>query len=90
MDSFEWDWVKAEANFAKHRIDFRDAVRLFDADHFTYRSHIGTEERFVSVGLLQGLLVAVVWTLRGFEVRRIISARRARRGEAEYYRKGLG
>ena len=28
--AFEWDASKNAANIAKHRIDFEDAVRIFD------------------------------------------------------------
>ncbi len=88
--SFEWDPDKAEQNFVKHRIDFADTIQLFDGDHFTYRSDRDDEERHVAVGLVGGLIVAVVWTPRGAGVRRIISARRARDGEKDRYRKSFG
>ena len=90
MDDFEWDLAKAETNFAKHGIGFSDAARMFDAQHLTYRSHLGAEERFVSIGSFDGRIIAVIWTLRGFDTCRIISARRARPDEAEQYRKSLG
>jgi uncharacterized DUF497 family protein len=43
------------------------------------------EERWVTVGRVEGKAFAVVWTLRGGNVR-IISARRARDGEERAYR----
>ena len=85
MGEFEWDPGKAEANFVKHKIDFLEAIRVFEANHFTYRSHRGTEERYVTIGPVHGRLLAVIWTFRGFEIRRLISARRARDVEARLY-----
>lgn len=89
MLTFEWDPDKAEANYAKHRIDFEDAARLFGEPHLTNAAPHPGELRFVSVGYLGDLAVAVVWTPRGDAVR-IISARRARREEREAYRERVG
>jgi uncharacterized DUF497 family protein len=90
MANFEWDPEKAKANLAKHRIAFTDAIRVFEDDHFVYRSDRAREERHVTVGSVDGRVIAVVWTPRGLETRRIISARRARHGEEEQYRKSTG
>ena len=90
MRTFEWDPDKAEANFAKHGIDFEDAARLFQEPHVTYESPRADEARFVSVGYLGTSAVAVVWTPRGDDTLRIISARSARREEREAYRERLG
>jgi hypothetical protein len=35
---FEWDERKRQANLAKHGLDFRRAVRVFDRPSFTYPS----------------------------------------------------
>ena len=89
MPQFEWDAAKAEQNLAKHRIDFMDAIQVFEVDHLTYRSDRFDEERYVTVGMLGGVLAAVVWTPREADVRRIISVRRARHVERESYREGV-
>jgi len=90
VERVEWNPAKAEANQRKHGIDFLDAIRIFETDNATYPSNRSGEERYVSVGSVEGRIVAVVWTPREPGVRRIISARKARRGEAEQYRKSLG
>ena len=90
MKTFQWDTEKAEANFRKHRIEFADAARLFQEPHFTVESSRRDEVRFLSVGYLGKLAIAVVWTPRGEDILRIISARRARREERETYHQRLG
>jgi uncharacterized protein len=72
-------------NLAKHGIDFRDAGRTFAGLVTTYPSPRYGEERWVTIGLLHGRLVAVAWIARG-EVIRIISIRRARDGKTRTYR----
>lgn len=80
--AFEWDDAKAEYNFRKHEIRFTDAIRIFENRVYTYPSkgeHY--EKREISIGILQGVLVAaVVHTKRG-KAKRIISARPADRDE---------
>jgi len=86
FSAFEWDDTKRQANVVKHGIDFVDAVEVFDdPKQFTYRSpHRSSEERFVSIGVTRGKLIAVVFTQRREKIR-IISARPARRIEREQY-----
>ena len=83
---FEWDENKRQANIEKHGIDFADAVKIFDG--FTHAAQDTREdwgeERFVAVGLLNGLEIAVIYTPRNGK-RRIISVRRARVKEREIY-----
>jgi uncharacterized DUF497 family protein len=85
--AFEWDAVKNTANLAKHGMDFRDAVRIFEGpvmEQTDRRRHYG-EERIAAVGVVEGLELYVVYTIRSGK-RRIISARRANRHEREAYR----
>lgn len=90
MNEFEWDDAKSNANLLKHGLDFADAALMFRGPHFTYRSTVGREERLVSVGSVNGVVIAVVWVMRGWEKCRIISARRARRYERERYHQDSG
>lgn len=86
-DEFEWDDEKARTNLAKHHLAFEDAKHVFldprlldgldDTMHYE-------EDRYICVGLAAGRLIAVVYALRGPR-RRLISARRATRREAESY-----
>jgi uncharacterized DUF497 family protein len=89
IHEFEWDLAKADANVAKHEIDFWEAIEVFDSPHLTVRSRYEAEVRFLSIGLMKSKIVAVVWTWRG-EAKRIISARSARHEEREEYRHRFG
>lgn len=86
--TYEWDAAKGIGNLAKHGIDFDDAIEIFDGFYFEYSSIRNNEERYVAVGEMEGIVVAVVYALRG-KTRRIISARRARTNEERDYYKAL-
>ena len=83
---FEWDERKRLTNIRKHAVDFRDAVTIFDGDIVTVeddRFDYG-EQRFITLGLLKGRVVAVVHTERE-DVIRLISARKATKYEQITY-----
>lgn len=84
---FEWDVAKAEVNLAKHGVRFEVATGVFDdprhADFDASRVEDGEARRKV-VGMIQGRLLTVVYTMRG-EVRRIISARQSNAMEMRRY-----
>ena len=86
MKKFEWSDSKSSANFQKHGIDFQQAAKVFsDVRAFTYVSSVASgEERLVTIGQLDGRLVAVVHVRRNDKTR-IISARRARKNERAWY-----
>ena len=87
---FEWNEAKRRSNIEKHAIDFRDVAAVFDGRLVMSRqSSRDREERFVTVGAISGRIVAVVWTWRGENCIRIISARRARDAEERHYRRLL-
>lgn len=86
---FEWDEPKRLANLRKHGIDFKDAVNVLGQDGPVYESGRGDELRWVTVGSMGGVLIAVVWTMRG-EICRLISARRARKHEREDHARHVG
>ena len=77
---FEWDDAKNAANMAKHGIDFRVAIRVFEGPRLRVRSDRAGEPRRKVIGMIDGLAIAVAYTLRG-RARRIISARLASRRE---------
>ena len=78
---------KCRSNIDKHGFDFIDVQEIFDGrPRFDRESPRGDEQRHLSLAMLRGKLVAVVWTVRGTEVVRIISARRPRNEEARQYR----
>jgi uncharacterized protein len=57
---FEWDERKRLSNAEKHGLDFLDADQVFRGPHFHYRSPRHQEERWVTVGMLDGREIAVV------------------------------
>jgi len=84
--TFEWDESKRRSNVAKHGIDFDQAKDVFaDPAAYTVASpRSAGERRYVAVGKVKGIAMAVIFTLRGIAVR-IISARVARRSERQRY-----
>lgn len=89
--TYEWDDAKNRGSFAKHGLDFADAGLVFAGPCVTFvdnRFDYG-EERFVTLGLLAGRLVAIAHAPRG-QITRIISMRKANRREQEIYQKRLG
>ena len=83
---FELDENKRKSNIEKHGIDFVDAVKIFDgfiSSQEDLRADYG-EKRYVTIGLLEGVEVAVIHTPRGDNTR-IISIRRARVKERVRY-----
>jgi uncharacterized DUF497 family protein len=83
---YEWDEAKCLANLRKHGIDFTDVPVVFDGDTLTVEDNRYSygEQRFVTFGLLQGRVIAVVHTERE-DCTRIISARKARKYEQRTY-----
>ena len=81
---FEWDDTKRQAVLEKHGLDFIDAITIFAGDVLTARSNFEGEERWIAIGLLEGIEIAVIYTVRD-DVYRIITARRARKKERDLY-----
>lgn len=83
---FEWDEAKRLTNLTRRSLDFEDSALLFDGRPVaTAPSLRNNEHRFVSTAKVDGKLYTVVWMWRG-ENQRIISFRRASRGEERAYR----
>ena len=83
---FEWDNAKEQANRKKHGIDFRTATKVF-LDPFVIEFDdldAGGELRFNAIGLVDGRMLLVTYTMRG-NVARIISARGAEAHEKRKY-----
>ena len=86
-DAFEWDATKAAKNYAAHGVSFAAARDVFK-DPFAIewldeRESYG-EDRLVIIGMVEGRLMYVAYTMRG-EVIRIISARGAEAYERRRY-----
>ena len=83
---FEWDDEKAKQNLRTHGVDFADACHVFfdpsrleDVDDL-----YDEEERFITIGDVNGRILFVVFTLRDGRIR-LISARKATRSERKRY-----
>jgi uncharacterized DUF497 family protein len=82
----EFDPSKAKSNLAKHRISFAHAEQaLRDPMAVTIEDPDEGERRFVTLGMdALGRILVVVHVPRGNRTR-LISARKASRGEREQY-----
>ncbi len=84
---FEWDAKKAARNKRVHGISFEFAVEVFlDVSRLEWfdGSQFYGEERWLTVGLADGVELLVAYTIRN-ETIRIISARKAESHEREEY-----
>lgn len=82
---FEYDPAKSAKNLAKHGIDFEQAQKLWDdPDLLAIRLNYPTEERWISIGTMDGKHWSAIWTPRNGRTR-IISVRRSRTKEVEAY-----
>jgi uncharacterized DUF497 family protein len=91
MLSFEWSAQKARQNKLKHRVSFEEArsvffdefaLQFFDDEHSLY------EDRFIMLGVSDRLRVLVIVHCERDQGKsiRLISARKATRSEANFYR----
>ena len=89
---FEWDKEKARTNLAKHRVSFLTAAEIFAneiMERIDDREDYG-EIRFIALGRVDTEVYRVVFTWRGENLVRIISAQKASGDEKEiYYRATL-
>jgi len=88
---YTWNKEKYRQNLRRHGIAFEDAQRIFEGptveqvdDRFDYG-----EVRVYAIGLVNGLEVTVIYTDRGDDERRIISAWKAEPHERSYYWKKI-
>jgi uncharacterized protein len=88
---YTWNHAKNRRNVSLHGIAFEDAARIFAGptleridDRFDYG-----EERVYAIGIVNGLEVTVVYSDRGENERRIISAWRSEPHERRQYWKSI-
>jgi uncharacterized protein len=87
LEVFEWDQPKSERNAELRGFDFEFASRVFGGP-FVERQDLRAcygEERFLTTGEVDGIVITVVWTPRA-RARRIVSAWPASRQERRIYR----
>lgn len=79
---FSWDEAKRESNLQDHGLDFVDTERVFEGPTFTFEDDRFEyeEHRFVSLGVLNGVVMSIVHTETEDEIR-IISFRKATKKE---------
>jgi uncharacterized DUF497 family protein len=87
---FTWSETKRNLNLEKHGFDLADAPQVFDGPTFTYEDDRFeySEQRFVTLGFLGGLVVSIVHTETPRLIR-IISLRKATRHEQTIFFKNL-
>lgn len=87
----EFDPEKRAKALAERGLDFARAGDVFSGPHFTAEDgrEDYSEQRFITVGLMDSRMVVMVWTPRG-EARRVISMRKANEREQERYAHRLG
>jgi hypothetical protein len=84
---YEWDEAKREANLRKHGLDFDDADLVYENPNKITFAILGRGElRWLDIAMveLNGIVLALVYTLREYNIR-IISFRRASRKERRSY-----
>ena len=74
IHNITWQKAKAETNLEKHGLDFIDAVKVFAGEMLTKRSDRAGETRYLTIGEVEGLEIAVIYTIWDGSFR-IISAR---------------
>ncbi|MBF0283143.1 MAG: BrnT family toxin [Magnetococcales bacterium] len=86
-----YDPAKRDKTLAERGLDFLRAPEVFAGEQYTRqddRRDYG-EPRFITMGTLDGRMVALVWTPRG-QARHIISLRKANERERIRYQAHLG
>jgi hypothetical protein len=87
---FSWDAVKDRTNQRKHGIRFETAARVFlDPNRIErYDDRVDGEDRWITIGAVELVLLVVVYTVRGENGQdiRLISARKVNAQERKAYR----
>lgn len=89
-----WDPAKDLSNREKHGISFEEARALFEgtADYLVLFDveHSDDEDRFLAIGPIRNGVIVVAYTEEENDVVRIISARKATRGERTLFYDRIG
>jgi uncharacterized DUF497 family protein len=91
-----FDPAKRDLTLRERSLDFRDAPDVFAGPLFTFEDtrFDYPERRYITVGLLDGRMVILVWTpseeVEGEECRHVISIRKANGREQARYLQRLG
>jgi len=85
---FTFDPAKDAANMAKHGLSLTDAPLVFNApDKLTLQSPQRGEGRLMDIAMVEvaGVVLVLVYVMRGQDVMRAISLRRASKQERKLY-----
>jgi uncharacterized DUF497 family protein len=84
---FEWDEAKARVNFTKHRVSFLTAAAIFGNERLERIDNRENydELRWIALGCVDEEVYRIVFTWRGENLIRLISAQKASRDEREIY-----
>lgn len=87
---FVWAESKRRNNIKKHGLDFSDVPKVFSGPTFTFedKRFDYDEQRFVTVGLLDIIVVVIAHTETEKEIR-IISMRKATKNEQKIFFENL-
>ena len=87
---FTWSDAKRKSNLQQHGLDFVDAPRVFDGPTYTYEDDRFDypEQRLVTLGVLEGVVVSIVHTETPRQIR-IISLCKATKHERAIFFKNL-
>jgi hypothetical protein len=87
---FTWSEAKRRLNIEQHGLDFVDAPRVFEGPTYTYEDDRFdySEQRFVTLGILDEFVVSIVHTETS-RVIRIISLRKATKYEQAIFFKNI-
>ena len=87
---FTWSEAKCKLNLRQHGFDFADAAKVFDGPTYTYEDDRFdySERRFVTLGVLEGVVVSIVHTETPRQIR-VISFRKATRYEQAIFFKNF-
>jgi uncharacterized DUF497 family protein len=87
---FTWSDAKRKLNIEQHGFDFVDAPRVFEGPTFTYEDDRFdySQQRFVTLGILDEFVVSIVHTETS-RVIRVISFRKATKHEQAIFFKSI-
>ena len=87
---FTWSEPKRNLNLQQHGLDFVDAPAVFGGPTYTYEDDRFdySEQRFITLGALKGLIVTIVHTETSRQIR-VISFRKATKYEQAIFFRNL-
>jgi uncharacterized protein len=85
-----WDEEKRQRTLKERGLDFARCVEVFSGSTLDYQDDRHDEQRWITWGMLDGKLVAIVRSEPKPGVTRIISMRKATRSERKTYEQEVG